>query len=132
MIEFRAFGSKLRFVRNTTKRSRAGSTQSSVPVHPVCPKASGLSSRPKTDVGSSYVGSGESQPSNREPAFVAGVRNSRIVSAFTHSVPSARRPSRSHACAYRARSRSEEHTSELQSRLHLVCRLLLEKKKNNT
>src|SRR3990172_11239563 len=28
-----------------------------------------------------------------------------------------------------ARGRSEEHTSELQSRLHLVCRLLLEKKK---
>src|SRR5689334_24418330 len=29
----------------------------------------------------------------------------------------------------RARSRSEEHTSELQSQFHLVCRLLLEKKK---
>src|SRR5256884_3256053 len=29
----------------------------------------------------------------------------------------------------RAANRSEEHTSELQSRLHLVCRLLLEKKK---
>src|SRR2546429_2976050 len=28
--------------------------------------------------------------------------------------------------------RSEEHTSELQSRLHLVCRLLLEKKKTRT
>src|SRR2546422_5469437 len=28
--------------------------------------------------------------------------------------------------------RSEEHTSELQSRLHLVCRLLLEKKKKQT
>src|SRR3712207_7148572 len=28
--------------------------------------------------------------------------------------------------------RSEEHTSELQSRQYLVCRLLLEKKKNNT
>src|SRR5687768_18620674 len=28
--------------------------------------------------------------------------------------------------------RSEEHTSELQSRLHLVCRLLLEKKKQPT
>src|SRR2546422_6619926 len=28
------------------------------------------------------------------------------------------------------RDRSEEHTSELQSRLHLVCRLLLEKKKH--
>src|SRR2546422_1325376 len=29
-------------------------------------------------------------------------------------------------------TRSEEHTSELQSRLHLVCRLLLEKKKTVT
>src|SRR5205809_8001123 len=34
------------------------------------------------------------------------------------------RAARTRAC------RSEEHTSELQSRLHLVCRLLLEKKKN--
>src|SRR5437868_9273079 len=31
----------------------------------------------------------------------------------------------------RARRRSEEHTSELQSRFDLVCRLLLEKKKKN-
>src|SRR2546422_6619948 len=30
-----------------------------------------------------------------------------------------------------AAGRSEEHTSELQSRLHLVCRLLLEKKKQD-
>src|SRR2546422_6586680 len=30
------------------------------------------------------------------------------------------------------RVRSEEHTSELQSRLHLVCRLLLEKKNKDT
>src|SRR3712207_8508147 len=30
---------------------------------------------------------------------------------------------------FRVRSRSEEHTSELQSRQYLVCRLLLEKKK---
>src|SRR2546422_5836457 len=35
-----------------------------------------------------------------------------------------------HACPRGARS--EEHTSELQSRLHLVCRLLLEKKKKKT
>src|SRR2546422_8536199 len=33
------------------------------------------------------------------------------------------------ATAGRSGRRSEEHTSELQSRLHLVCRLLLEKKK---
>src|SRR2546422_1782131 len=32
--------------------------------------------------------------------------------------------------SYMDNVRSEEHTSELQSRLHLVCRLLLEKKKN--
>src|SRR2546422_4871578 len=32
----------------------------------------------------------------------------------------------------RGNGRSEEHTSELQSRLHLVCRLLLEKKKKKT
>src|SRR5687768_17723185 len=33
---------------------------------------------------------------------------------------------------YHDHERSEEHTSELQSRLHLVCRLLLEKKKNKS
>src|SRR2546422_3104689 len=34
--------------------------------------------------------------------------------------------------AHKRDERSEEHTSELQSRLHLVCRLLLEKKKKRT
>src|SRR5437870_7344410 len=37
-------------------------------------------------------------------------------------------PRRVAACARKFRQRSEEHTSELQSRGHLVCRLLLEKK----
>src|SRR5260370_23156503 len=44
-----------------------------------------------------------------------------------------RRPSRPGSTAPwpgRTSSRSEEHTSELQSHLNLVCRLLLEKKKN--
>src|SRR5215203_6923341 len=40
-----------------------------------------------------------------------------------------RRPGRPCACGTRARS--EEHTSELQSRQYLVCRLLLEKKKKD-
>src|SRR2546422_7330647 len=39
---------------------------------------------------------------------------------------------RSPRSALQSQCRSEEHTSELQSRLHLVCRLLLEKKKNDT
>src|SRR2546422_7935518 len=38
-------------------------------------------------------------------------------------------PSRPGTPESRVALRSEEHTSELQSRLHLVCRLLLEKKK---
>src|SRR3712207_7460086 len=36
------------------------------------------------------------------------------------------------AARERGRVRSEEHTSELQSRQYLVCRLLLEKKKKNS
>src|SRR3712207_8673275 len=38
--------------------------------------------------------------------------------------------SRSVSCTEALRRRSEEHTSELQSRQYLVCRLLLEKKNN--
>src|SRR2546422_5575474 len=38
-------------------------------------------------------------------------------------------PQRDQVAPLGLRERSEEHTSELQSRLHLVCRLLLEKKK---
>src|SRR2546429_7307881 len=51
----------------------------------------------------------------------------------TSSVPSGwwRSSSWSGAEAMRCSTRSEEHTSELQSRLHLVCRLLLEKKKTS-
>src|SRR5438876_7953906 len=44
---------------------------------------------------------------------------------FAH--PAAREPAR----ALRSAARSEEHTSELQSPVHLVCRLLLEKKKKH-
>src|SRR2546422_6903683 len=51
---------------------------------------------------------------------------SRVDGRFLKSGPSAGAAAN---CPNRGkRSRSEEHTSELQSRLHLVCRLLLEKK----
>src|SRR2546429_7266539 len=52
------------------------------------------------------------------------------ASSDRRSSPGRTRPSSSSPRA--PASRSEEHTSELQSRLHLVCRLLLEKKKNNS
>src|SRR2546422_7957703 len=48
-----------------------------------------------------------------QPSFMIWPRESQTVSKLKSSLL----------------SRSEEHTSELQSRLHLVCRLLLEKKK---
>src|SRR2546429_4294801 len=53
--------------------------------------------------------------------------------AFSASASSGRTPESCRARVWpsAARGRSEEHTSELQSRLHLVCRLLLEKKKKN-
>src|SRR2546422_6264357 len=43
-----------------------------------------------------------------------------------------RAPNRSSPRNRFQKGRSEEHTSELQSRLHLVCRLLLEKKKKKS
>src|SRR5689334_23918594 len=47
--------------------------------------------------------------------------------SVTLDVPAFRVPAR-----FAGQERSEEHTSELQSQFHLVCRLLLEKKKKNT
>src|SRR5438045_8042835 len=52
-------------------------------------------------------------------------RNLRRASSANRKTPP--RPSRS--IRFALRRRSEEHTSELQSLRHLVCRLLLEKKK---
>src|SRR2546429_2002758 len=54
---------------------------------------------------------------------VSSWRARRSFSSAVTELPGACSPSRRVV-------RSEEHTSELQSRLHLVCRLLLEKKKN--
>src|SRR5690348_17753804 len=48
-------------------------------------------------------------------------------STMPRRMPSASRP-RTDGSALPHRARSEEHTSELQSPVHLVCRLLLEKK----
>src|SRR5690348_17845659 len=48
-----------------------------------------------------------------------GAKGKQSVGSDTNRIPAAATP------------RSEEHTSELQSPVHLVCRLLLEKKKKN-
>src|SRR2546429_7397191 len=64
----------------------------------------------------------------RSPA-VAWSFKARAKPESTTAAPPARIPPTAVDRLARTRLRSEEHTSELQSRLHLVCRLLLEKKK---
>src|SRR5206468_12378297 len=67
---------------------------------------------------------------NRSWSFQDHKRTMKIISRrrYLGATPSGRRPI--YSGAIRARiNRSEEHTSELQSRSDLVCRLLLEKKK---
>src|SRR2546422_2599391 len=51
------------------------------------------------------------------------------VRVLEHVAPDRQEPRPETALTTELPQRSEEHTSELQSRLHLVCRLLLEKKK---
>src|SRR3989442_8526709 len=62
------------------------------------------------------------------PLKVWVTQNSAVTGARPHS--QAEQTPRACDCRILGHPRSEEHTSELQSRPHLVCRLLLEKKKN--
>src|SRR2546429_1888763 len=65
--------------------------------------------------------------------FTGKVDFSCTVSGVPHPAPSCANPASATVTNGSATSlRSEEHTSELQSRLHLVCRLLLEKKNANS
>src|SRR2546422_2958745 len=74
-----------------------------------------------------------SKSSNSEFISSRNVRKLKVPRSSESEAPS--RKSRQRWCSWReprsrrTSARSEEHTSELQSRLHLVCRLLLEKKK---
>src|SRR2546429_1691768 len=63
--------------------------------------------------------------------FRSVARSSTHIPAPTSGARRPENPLPATASGARLAPRSEEHTSELQSRLHLVCRLLLEKKKNN-
>src|SRR6266480_8104149 len=83
--------------------------RSTRPIRPHRPWAPGRSS------------SGErKQPERSRPVLGWAARSSPAASGTRGTPPATRRP---------ARPRSEEHTSELQSHVNLVCRLLLEKKK---
>src|SRR5687768_17844827 len=69
---------------------------------------------------------------HRLPAHALGIarHSGRVAPAEPRGAVQLRARVRGAESVRHARRRSEEHTSELQSRLHLVCRLLLEKKNN--
>src|SRR2546422_8570393 len=75
----------------------------------------------RTPVSKGFPGDGNEWAAlNERPRRASAPGRARLVRMHVHQV------------GKRHHIRSEEHTSELQSRLHLVCRLLLEKKKMDT
>src|SRR3989449_5256106 len=115
--------------RMTTRRPRRGGGEKASPAAEVTPARTELTVAPAAEVKLLVP------VETPEPVFAARV---------PPPAPERRRPTTRHAIFFDVentshpahiervieRLRSEEHTSELQSRLHLVCRLLLEKKKN--
>src|SRR2546422_3895190 len=79
------------------------------------------------DLQDSTVGS--RRPPGGEAVVVRGRAAGGVVEAEFLSLGDAEAPRATVTLTLYPDRRSEEHTSELQSRLHLVCRLLLEKKK---
>src|SRR5882762_9785512 len=81
--------------------------------------------KPQTAASNRGAGSARDRRRPDEAAFIAHCRAHRLaVTRQRLAIFAALAASREH--------RSEEHTSELQSHLNLVCRLLLEKKKKKT
>src|SRR3712207_7875804 len=78
------------------------------------------------DARTSWTSLGLRRPLHRH---LIGVFAERSSLGWCRSEPSAVGACKPEMMAWCATSRSEEHTSELQSRQYLVCRLLLEKKK---
>src|SRR2546427_9442734 len=79
-----------------------------------------------TNVNSGAVARGSAAPSG------GGLHRGPVAHAAVTSVTPRRTASRALTQALESSRRSEEHTSELQSQSNLVCRLLLEKKKQTS
>src|SRR2546429_3348859 len=106
--------------RRSRAKCRRGRTSAEIPD---CPSCARLISRRNPAVGHMRSELWRSLPPGRLPSAGASLAPHDLLLAMSIRcepllLPSVRR--------------SEEHTSELQSRLHLVCRLLLEKKNNTT
>src|SRR5690606_18595129 len=89
----------------------------------------GLSDR-RSSANSSTVLPVYSSANSACPSVISsGLNLTSLVRSSVMPSPSSQAPVRERPCGYVVQPRSEEHTSELQSRENLVCRLLLEKKK---
>src|SRR5258706_9657020 len=75
--------------------------------------------------------SSESIPANEYPDRIGFVPDNPYLATFKPYIPAGVRLPELTALPLIIGTQSEEHTSELQSLTNLVCRLLLEKKKNN-
>src|SRR3989449_7838639 len=89
--------------------------------------------RPRSEMSSTTTTSADSisLAARSERSAPGGSRKSNRSGIGVGLAIPARSPRARRRCHSATSLRSEEHTSELQSRLHLVCRLLLEKKKEN-
>src|SRR2546422_6839939 len=94
-------------------RERASTAKPSAPSAAIAPQRS---TEPSRRMGGSYGSACRASNSNI---------GSNSLAPYSWTLASREAPAPAGA------ARSEEHTSELQSRLHLVCRLLLEKKKKD-
>src|SRR3989449_5724607 len=86
---------------------------------------------PYTTLFRSHLASFPADRGRREPALLAAMAAVRRLATLARAARESKGLRvRQPVAKLQVAVRSEEHTSELQSRLHLVCRLLLEKKKN--
>src|SRR2546422_4415514 len=111
-----------RFWRRSSSRPTMAVPPALWPEYEYDPAAYPVSLNPASAVSRWFTGGGGGS------AFLA-VSAGADAPLWARSIPGAVSQTPTRAARARRLPRSEEHTSELQSRLHLVCRLLLEKKK---
>src|SRR5258708_28940830 len=126
---YSAYCSASRTSRAALASTRVGTQPSLVQVPPICPPSTSATVAPSSRARSAAVA-----PAGPPPMTIRSNISSLLL-ACPQSVPFKERvfvhPLQGGGESYQG-TRSEEHTSELQSPDHLVCRLLLEKKNNNT
>src|SRR5687768_2053059 len=118
------------YLATTVRSSNPANAARAMEAHPGAPQRRRRGARPETGHRRRRCFRRTFPTGDRAGTRPSGGRRVSLGSARTRALPPPRGafPRRPTARVAAGVSRSEEHTSELQSRLHLVCRLLLEKK----